>query len=785
MCLFQRFRKPNPSTRNLSSLEIALSFLALVIIFAAAYAAFFLDPFRGFRFTPPNGDITNVYTPLPDGEGLQVGDRLVRVGDVAWSEFQADHRVKLFGEVHPGQPAAMVVLRDGKQLQLTWVYPGLNRAELIHRLFYPWWVSFFFWLAGLATLLFVRPHDKRQLLLAAFDFLTAIWLAAGTISLIPIWNSGKVMNAAVWLALPVTWQLNWEFPSPFRKTPFWIWALLYLGAAAVCALVWVEVLPFSIYYFGLLLSAVGGLLLLCVHAITQPEQRDQVLILLGALGIASLPGINLSVVRIFNTNLNGLDAVSLWTLILIPCAYFFTVFRRQLGGLELRANHAIIRLVYAMLLFTAIVLATALASALIHDPTKDLTIGVVCALLAGLVTMQVYPSFRRWFERRVLGMPHTPASLVETYSTRISTSLDRERLVNLLQSEVLPSLFIRQAALLRLEGLDNRNIPNKIVPILTKGINESQVPQKSQIPELLHQAGFSRPSNLAHPAGQPCPWARLVLKLSIDGQIIGVCLLGRRDPDDRYASTEIPTLQALMDQTAMALMNISQAERLHKFYQADIERQEDERKSLARELHDDVLAQLAMLAMSVDERQAGKQFKQAYQTTVQRIREIISGLRPGMLAYGIYPALDELVDETATQLPALFSQSEREAWPAVNLDLMPSAERYPADVELQIYRIVQQACQNAVAHSKARRISITGELAGGRIQLQVVDDGIGIEEVGPVDLEDLLARKHFGLAGMYERAAVIGAKIDIQSTPANGTCVSLVWLEKPEREAPD
>jgi signal transduction histidine kinase len=772
---------PDISARNISSLEIAFSILTLVIIITAAYAVFFVDPYKGFRFSAPLGEITNVFTPLPDGDSLQVGDRIVQVADITWSEFHADRHVKLFGEIRPGKAATFVVLRDGKQQVVNWVYPDFNQVEFVHRLFYPWWISFFFWAAGLATLLFVRPHDKRRLLLAAFDFLTAVWLAAGTISLIDIWNSGKMMNTAIWLGVPVTWQLNWEFPRAFRKSPFWMWLFLYLCAAGMCALIWLDVLPFKIYYFGLLLSALGGLLLLFAHALIQPRQRDQVLILLGSLGIALLPGITLSVVRIFNNTLNWLEAVSLWTLILIPCAYFYAVNRRQLGGLELRANRAITGLIYIMLLFTVIVLAMAFTSAFFHDPSKDLTIGVVAAFLASLISMQAYPHFRRWFERRILGMPLTPTSLAEAYSTRISTSLDRQRLVSLLQYEVFPSLFIRQAALLQLEGLDRNRIPKDITPILTLGIGETQQPQKAQIPTLLNQAGHPRPVHLAHQDDQPCPWARLVLKLSIEGQIIGVCLLGRRDPDDHYPSTDIRTLQALMDQTALALLNISQSERLHGFYQADIERQEDERKSLARELHDDVLAQLALLAMSVDERQAGAQFIQAYQTTVQRIREIISGLRPGMLTYGIFPALEELVDETTTQIAALFSQNGL----AISLDLNPSEERYPAEVELQLYRIVQQACQNAVTHSQASKITISGELAERRIHLQVVDDGIGIEETGPMDLEDLLARKHFGLAGMYERAAVIGAKIDIQSTSGKGTCISVGWQENPERGASD
>jgi GAF domain-containing protein len=81
----------------------------------------------------------------------------------------------------------------------------------------------------------------------------------------------------------------------------------------------------------------------------------------------------------------------------------------------------------------------------------------------------------------------------------------------------------------------------------------------------------------------------------IGGKLIGIWLLGRRDPDDFYAQSEISVLQTISNQTAIALNNIAHAELLHALYQADIERQEKERAALARGLHDEVLNQLAVL----------------------------------------------------------------------------------------------------------------------------------------------------------------------------------------------
>lgn len=81
-------------------------------------------------------------------------------------------------------------------------------------------------------------------------------------------------------------------------------------------------------------------------------------------------------------------------------------------------------------------------------------------------------------------------------------------------------------------------------------------------------------------------WLRLTLPLKVGDTILGFWFLGKRDPDDLYPQVEIPILQSLADQTAIALSNILQTEQLLKLYQSDIKRVEQERQNLAHELHD-------------------------------------------------------------------------------------------------------------------------------------------------------------------------------------------------------
>jgi signal transduction histidine kinase len=376
------------------------------------------------------------------------------------------------------------------------------------------------------------------------------------------------------------------------------------------------------------------------------------------------------------------------------------------------------------------------------------------------MTIIIFPRFERWVQNSLLRMPLPPTHLLETYTTRINTSLDIGHLTDLLRDQILPSLLIRKAALFRL----NENRSPAI--IFTLGLKGDRLPSQDDIPSLLAQSGRYRPIAGENKEDFPCPWARLILNLSVEGQPVGLLLLGRRDPDDFYGANEIPTFQALAHQTALALINIQQAERLSSLYQRDIERQEAEHTRLAQELHDDVLGQLAMLMMNSGDSATSPEFEQAYRSVVKSIREIIQGLRPAMLNYGLQMGIRELAEELYTRLG-----SEIE----INSQLPESQLRYPPAVELHLFRIVQQACQNTIQHAHATDLNITGRLEQSQVELTVTDNGTGFEAGQELDLNGLLAGRHFGLAGMYERAALINAQLKIISAPTQGTKVCVIW----------
>jgi two-component system sensor histidine kinase DegS len=254
--------------------------------------------------------------------------------------------------------------------------------------------------------------------------------------------------------------------------------------------------------------------------------------------------------------------------------------------------------------------------------------------------------------------------------------------------------------------------------------------------------------------------------VDIGPERLGVWLLGRRDPDDYYAASEIGVLGLLAGQAGVGLANIEQTSRLHGLYQDDIDRTELERARLARDLHDVALNHLATIALYHDAEQMPAIVRENFEAMDASLRDTIAGLRPAMLNYGLGPGLEGLVSQL---------QSRGSGGPAIELVIDTSDVRLPLQAELHLYRIVQQAAENAIRHAEARHVTLSGQIQADRVRLRVEDNGRGFNADGGLDLPAMLARGHHGLVGMFERAALIGATLTIATELGRGTNIEIFW----------
>jgi signal transduction histidine kinase len=143
--------------------------------------------------------------------------------------------------------------------------------------------------------------------------------------------------------------------------------------------------------------------------------------------------------------------------------------------------------------------------------------------------------------------------------------------------------------------------------------------------------------------------------------------------------------------------------------------------------------------------------------TIQSIRHFSRELRPLALEdLGLVPALQLLVNDLA-RADSLEADLEIEGQPQ---GLAP-------DLEVAIYRIVQEALQNVRKHADASKVSVLAEFTDKGVALAVRDDGIGF--IAPSSPTDLASQGSFGLMGIEERAQLFGGELEIHSQPGHGT----------------
>jgi len=193
--------------------------------------------------------------------------------------------------------------------------------------------------------------------------------------------------------------------------------------------------------------------------------------------------------------------------------------------------------------------------------------------------------------------------------------------------------------------------------------------------------------------------------------------------------------------------------------------QERERSRIARELHDEVGQTLTAVMLQLERTSQGRdapvrgdleEAREGLRASLEEVREIARRLRP--------EALDDL--GLASALAALTNDVARRTGLRVERRLAAELRRLEPDEELVIYRVAQEALTNIARHSEAGRAWVRlGPEADGRLTLIVHDNGRGFDPV---------AHAHgTGLRGMRERAVLIGASLDIDSRPAQGTTVRL------------
>jgi signal transduction histidine kinase len=274
--------------------------------------------------------------------------------------------------------------------------------------------------------------------------------------------------------------------------------------------------------------------------------------------------------------------------------------------------------------------------------------------------------------------------------------------------------------------------------------------------------------------------------LKAEGETIGVVTIGFHKPYE-WLPTERELMRAIADRAALAIERAQMTEALREREQriADLSAhllrvQEEERKRISRELHDETGQALMVIRLYLGMMESGgaknlrgkiKETVEVVDRTIEGLRRIIGKLSPLVLQeLGLVAAIrkeaKDLAKNTGVKTRVLFADE---------------VGRLAPGTEQAIYRVVQEALHNVAKHAQAKSVIIQVAREGDAVQVQVEDDGVGIQPSrgNPRD-------RSFGLAGIKERIAMLGGVSRVISAKGKGTRIEITVPagENPQLERP-
>ena len=245
------------------------------------------------------------------------------------------------------------------------------------------------------------------------------------------------------------------------------------------------------------------------------------------------------------------------------------------------------------------------------------------------------------------------------------------------------------------------------------------------------------------------------------------------DTSRRWLPRDRTLLEAVAARCLQAVARATAAAAIRRLEAQALAAEEQERRRIGRELHDEAGQSLMLLRLRLEmlERNAPEPLRAGLaeargiaDSTIAEVRRIVAALGPALLErLGLAPAL--------RQLAARFRKNQHAR---LRLRIALNGFELPIRQQEVIYRVAQESLNNAAKHSGARNVNLSLHAADKRIRLSVSDDGAGFSA-------ETAFRKpmSFGLSGMRERAALLGGTLTVRSAPAKG---AIVILELPNGE---
>jgi len=249
-----------------------------------------------------------------------------------------------------------------------------------------------------------------------------------------------------------------------------------------------------------------------------------------------------------------------------------------------------------------------------------------------------------------------------------------------------------------------------------------------------------------------------------------ICTMQKLDQQSLNILSSLANQLAITIENMQLWQELKQKEEIRqKLLNKVIVAQEEERKRIARELHDEtsqsltyILLELSLLENKdeIERNQSITKIRSLIKQTLKDIHDMIWQLRPTVLdKFGLFVAIEKYIKEYRNKY-------------SIDVDLYINGENHnllTSEIEITIYRIVQEALTNIVRYAKAENVSVIIDQIDGFLSVVVEDDGVGFD-VRQLFKKDP-AKDNLGLYGMQERVSIIGGTLKIESDIGKGTVI--------------
>jgi len=382
---------------------------------------------------------------------------------------------------------------------------------------------------------------------------------------------------------------------------------------------------------------------------------------------------------------------------------------------------------------------------------------------------------------------HEQLSILNRVAQTVNLSLDLPEILGRALDEVLHltgvdvgAIFLREDALGSLQLLAHRGLSEEAARVAAQfGLLDSACGGVIEAQRIIIVPDLSRYRGRRAESLRREQLSTLVhIPLIVKGASLGSMCVGTRRVRE-FDATEQDLLSAIGAQIAVAIENarlyteVQRKEHLRgELLRKVISAQEEERKRIARELHDDTSQALTALLYAAEEAMDVQQnaaetsallqaMRKLAQRTLDGVHKLIFDLRPTMLDHlGLVPAI------------RWFAQSRLEpAGVRVAFDEGSLPRRLPAETETALFRVVQEAITNIGRHAMARNVYLSFQAENGVAAIGIEDDGVGFDLVEATFAPD--SGRGLGLMGMRERVELLGGELDLDSAPGYGTRITI------------